>query len=254
VSNRISYLFRNILDSIRLIGVSQCQESHLLIWATLQSIYFGGLLVWGAYLAYQTRDAWHKYNYQNESQSILLSIYNLGFCGTVLVPLITSLQVDNDTLFFLVALAIIFPTTFALFTVYGPKVVSFLSSSLGKKSTASKGSAKDTGVDKASVLSIKTLEIPPKDKEYVIEELKEERQKEHHQRKTTTTRRGGGCQTPDINLLEPASPIEQTRSLGVSLVGIEKIEGPRPDSPTGDEETPPERQVEDPLRRLNQSM
>jgi len=97
------------------------------------------VLIWGAYLAYQTRDIWQKYNYPNESRSILMSIYNLAFCGAILVPLVTALTASQQLLFFLISVAIIFPTTFALFVVHGPKMMAFLSSSVRGNSKNSRG-------------------------------------------------------------------------------------------------------------------
>jgi len=125
-----------ITDNLNLLAIHRCQVRFTGIWAALQFSYFGLLLAWGAYLAYQTRDIWAKYNYPNESRSILLSIYNISFCGMILIPLVTALDASPDTLFFLTAVATVFPTTFALIVVHGPKIISFLGSSLrGKNNT-----------------------------------------------------------------------------------------------------------------------
>jgi ABC-type phosphate transport system substrate-binding protein len=126
------------IDAINFQAVHQCTAQRPKVWLALEAVYFVLLLLWGAYLAYETRDVWLKYNYPNESRSILLSIYNLAFCGIILVPLITTLDVSPETLFFLVAIAILWPTSFALFSVYMPKLAKFLGSSY-RNSGNSKG-------------------------------------------------------------------------------------------------------------------
>jgi len=123
-----------ITDPINRVGYHRCQIDP---FASLYLLYYVGILLWGAYLAYRNRDIWAKYNYPNESRAILLSIYNLGFCAIILIPLIFVLSVSQDVLFFLASAFILFPTSFALVMVYGPKVAKFLSSS--RRSKRSKG-------------------------------------------------------------------------------------------------------------------
>jgi len=118
-----------VTDSLDLLAIHQCKSRLPAVWYGLHFTYFFIVLAWGAYLAYETRDIWQKYNYPNESRSILLSIYNLGFCGVILIPLVTALDASSATVTFLIAVAIIFPTTFALLCVHGPKVLAFLENS-----------------------------------------------------------------------------------------------------------------------------
>jgi hypothetical protein len=119
-------------DPINLIGLNRCDVRHGSYWLGLEGTYFLCVMLWGAYLAYQTRAVWARYKYPNESVGILYSIYNLGFCITILSPLISILDADEDTLFVLVTFAIVYPTSFSLSSVYIPKIISFLGSSFKK--------------------------------------------------------------------------------------------------------------------------
>jgi len=152
-------------DTLNLLAIHQCQLNYPAVWYALQFGYFLVVLAWGAYLAYETRDIWQKYNYPNESRSILLSIYNISFCGLVLIPLVTALNASTATLCFLVSVAIIFPTTFALICVHGPKLQTFLASSRGK-SKGSNNRDRDTDKDARSHHdSSHTAKIKPSDVE-----------------------------------------------------------------------------------------
>jgi hypothetical protein len=128
-----------IVNPVDILSIHECTTKYAAVWYGLHFVYFGIVLVWGAYLAYLTRDIWQKYNYPNESRSILLSIYNLAFCAAILVPLVTALDASPAVLFFLIAVAIIFPTTFALIVVHGPKILAFLATSMSKRSKGSRG-------------------------------------------------------------------------------------------------------------------
>jgi len=132
-----------VTDVLNLYAVHQCHVNYGSIWYGLQFSYFGLLLGWGAYLAYRTRDIWAKYNYPNESRSILLSIYNISFCALILIPLVTALNASPDTLFFLITVATVFPTTFALVVVHGPKIMSFIGSSIRAKTSRNETTDKD---------------------------------------------------------------------------------------------------------------
>jgi hypothetical protein len=130
----------SLVDTVNLLAIHECVVQYPGSWYGLHFTYFAIVLIWGAYLAYQTRDIWQKYNYPNESRSILMSIYNLAFCAVILVPLLTVLGASPDVLFFLISVAIIFPTSFALIVVHGPKMVAFIASSVRGGSKGSRGS------------------------------------------------------------------------------------------------------------------
>jgi len=115
-----------IIDSINFVGVYECTVQLQQVWIILEAVYFALLLGWGGYLAYQIRNIWLKFDYPNESKSILLSIYNLAFCGVILVPMMTSLDIGREALLFLVSVFVLWPTSFALFSVYIPKVAKFI--------------------------------------------------------------------------------------------------------------------------------
>jgi len=166
------------VDDVNLYAIHDCEVQHPSVWYGLHFSYFAVVLIWGAYLAYQTRDIWQKYNYPNESRSILLSIYNLAFCGAILVPLVTALTASQELLFFLISVAIIFPTTFALVIVHGPKMMAFLSSSVrGKDSKNSRGGGVDTRdpgqshLDSHTVRKLKAYEIEKEKSLVVVEDV-----------------------------------------------------------------------------------
>jgi len=132
-----------ITNAVEFQGIRECVGQLTVLWIILELVFFACLLLWGAYLAYQTRDVWVKFNYPNESRSILLSIYNLGFCCVVLIPMITSLNVDLEVLFLLLSLTILWPTTFALFNVYVPKIAKFIGSSWRKSGNSDPGKSRE---------------------------------------------------------------------------------------------------------------
>jgi len=120
-----------ITDPIELIGYHRCVYNP---YSAFYLSFYVVILGWGGYLAYETRDIWVKYHYPNESKAILMSIYNFGFCASILLPLALVAGVNQEVVLFLVSLFLMFPTTFALAVVYGPKVVHFLGASKQSKS------------------------------------------------------------------------------------------------------------------------
>jgi len=127
-------------DVINIVGKHSCAVQNNSLWLALEAIFFVLLMGWGAFLAYQTRHVWTRYKYPNESRGILLSIYNLAFSAIILTPPLAILNANDDTLFVLICFAITYPTTFALTSVYVPKLASFLGSSF-KRSKHSKGAS-----------------------------------------------------------------------------------------------------------------
>jgi len=128
-------------DLVDLMGTHECVFDRPNLWLGFETSFFVILMVWGGYLAYQTRHVWTRYKYPNESRSILLSIYNLGFSLIILTPLLTVLTPTEDIIFALVSFAIIYPTTFSLSSVYVPKLVGFLGSSFKKSKGSKRGSS-----------------------------------------------------------------------------------------------------------------
>jgi ABC-type phosphate transport system substrate-binding protein len=222
--------FSTVLDPINWIGSHKCVVDNVSVWAALELVYFFFLLVWGAYLAYETKDVWAKYNYPNESRSILMSIYNLAFCGVILLPLMTSLDVTPETLFFLISISILWPTSFALFSVYFPKLAKFLSSTYrgsGRDSkgappkSTSAGSAGKSGTSEPHREEVKLLiDHPPKKKSTSKRAFEEPQSAESSPPMPQRTGPSGSPTHTTGDGSDHTPPLELR-----SLHGIERIEG-----------------------------
>jgi ABC-type phosphate transport system substrate-binding protein len=110
----------SIVDAIDVLAVHVCSPDTTL-WKFLQFAYMAIFAFWTIYLAYKTTDFWTKHQLANESQNILTSIVNGLFWTGVLVPM-TVLLKSAETSFFLTAVALIFPTAFAIVNIFLPKL------------------------------------------------------------------------------------------------------------------------------------
>jgi hypothetical protein len=216
------------LDPVDFTGIHECHLNYPDVWITLEFIYFALLLGWGAYLAYQTRDIWVRFNYPNESKSILLSIYNLAFCGAILVPLMTTLEVSTDTLFFLVSFAILWPTSFALCSVYLPKVVKFIDKSYRERSNGSVQGSKANSITIQGGGS--ALKAPREDERKLLEDML--------QPERTKNDELGRAHTPDSSP-SPRKPSRTIDTPDISRRGIARTESTECYSPVYEEAVTP---------------
>jgi len=251
-----------IVDSINLLAVHTCSCKNQNTWMLLEVIFFVSLLVFGGYLAFVTREIWERYNYPNESKSILLSIFNITFTMIILGPLILAFHVSlviNNVLFIL---TIAGPTTFSLFMVHGPKLVEFLGSSFGhgtqeKEHTSNRKQALSVG-SKSFVVDTKI----EKDKKPKLQQLEEKEEKEEkmlfHRDPELSFQRQQEIHIGDKKLEEKELPIRQnknnrqggrtglfsnwTENIGEILTrGLHRPVTPDPDhSPSEDELSEPE--------------
>jgi len=110
----------NVINTMDILAVHACSNDTTL-WKYLQLAYMMSFTLWGVFLSYRTTDFWTKHQLPNESQNILTSLCNGLFWTGVLVPMTVLLR-SPETSFFLIAVALIFPTAFALINIFLPKL------------------------------------------------------------------------------------------------------------------------------------
>jgi hypothetical protein len=111
-----------LVQAIDLVYTHYCTQDKS-IWIYIEGAFLGTFVSWGLYLAYATRAFWTKLQYPNEAQNSLSSILNGLFWALVLLPMLVILQGSLETTFFLTAMALFFPTSFAIVSIFVPKLL-----------------------------------------------------------------------------------------------------------------------------------
>lgn len=107
-------------------NVFQCESTHQMAWTVSTYSYKGLLLVFGLFLAWETRNV--NFRPLNDSRYIGMSVYNVVLWACISVPLniwVTKRSVNADFGLFATAMNICVSSTLVL--VFGPKVFSCLS-------------------------------------------------------------------------------------------------------------------------------
>ncbi|KAG1701389.1 Gamma-aminobutyric acid type B receptor subunit 2 [Nymphon striatum] len=101
--------------------VEQCSSIHLDKWLGVVYIYKGLLLVFGCYMAWETRNV--KLQALNDSQYIGLSVYNVVITSAIVVFIANVLSKHVTLTFLLVTTLILISTTTALALLFVPKIL-----------------------------------------------------------------------------------------------------------------------------------
>lgn len=97
-----------------------CQSSRMTIFIGVIYAYKGLLLIFGAFLAWETRHV--SIPALNDSKHVGLSVYNCVIMCVMGAAIALVLSDRKDAVFILISLFIIFCTTATLFLVFVPKV------------------------------------------------------------------------------------------------------------------------------------
>lgn len=100
--------------------VEQCWSTHMDKWLGALYVYKGLLLVFGCYMAWETRNV--NLSALNDSQYIGLSVYNVVITSAIVVFIANILSSHVTLSFLLVTSLILVSTTTALFLLFLPKV------------------------------------------------------------------------------------------------------------------------------------
>ena len=100
--------------------MEQCYSAHKTIWLGVLYAYKGALLLFGVFLAWETRKV--KVAALNDSRYIGMSVYNVVILSVIGVPVSMVIEDSQNAAFAMTALLIIFCTTVTVCLVFVPKV------------------------------------------------------------------------------------------------------------------------------------
>ncbi|XP_076674724.1 gamma-aminobutyric acid type B receptor subunit 1 isoform X2 [Andrena cerasifolii] len=101
--------------------LEHCESVHNSIWLSLIYSYKGIILVFGLFLAYETRSI--KVKQINDSRYVGMSIYNVVVLCLITAPVTMVIASQQDASFAFVALAIIFCCFLSMALIFVPKVI-----------------------------------------------------------------------------------------------------------------------------------
>ncbi|XP_042890500.1 gamma-aminobutyric acid type B receptor subunit 1-like isoform X1 [Penaeus japonicus] len=101
--------------------LEHCESHHNTIWLGLLYSYKGLLLIFGLFLAYETRSV--KLKQINDSRLVGMSIYNVVVLCLITAPVTLVISSQQDAAFAFVSLAIIFCCFLSMALVFVPKIV-----------------------------------------------------------------------------------------------------------------------------------
>ncbi|XP_043491897.1 gamma-aminobutyric acid type B receptor subunit 1 isoform X1 [Polistes fuscatus] len=101
--------------------LEHCESEHNSIWLGLIYGYKGVILVFGLFLAYETRSI--KVKQINDSRYVGMSIYNVVVLCLITAPVTMVIASQQDASFAFVALAIIFCCFLSMALIFVPKVI-----------------------------------------------------------------------------------------------------------------------------------
>ncbi|XP_031840658.1 gamma-aminobutyric acid type B receptor subunit 1 isoform X3 [Nomia melanderi] len=123
--------------------LEHCESAHNNIWLSLVYSYKGIILVFGLFLAYETRSI--KVKQINDSRYVGMSIYNVVVLCVITAPVTMVIASQQDASFAFVALAIIFCCFLSMALIFVPKMIEVIRHP--KDKTESKYNA-DVGMSK----------------------------------------------------------------------------------------------------------
>lgn len=101
--------------------LEHCESDHNGIWLGVLYGYKGLLLIFGIFLAYETRSV--KIKQLNDSRLVGMSIYNVVVLCLITAPVTLVISSQQDATFAFVALAIIFCSFLSMALVFVPKII-----------------------------------------------------------------------------------------------------------------------------------
>ncbi|XP_072047142.1 gamma-aminobutyric acid type B receptor subunit 1-like [Amphiura filiformis] len=102
--------------------IELCKSDYILYWLLALYIYKGFLLIFGAFLAWETRKV--TIDALNDSKFIGISVYNVIILCTIGVTVSFLIGDDPEALYLFISGIIIFCNTVTLFVIFIPKIIS----------------------------------------------------------------------------------------------------------------------------------
>jgi len=135
-----------VSDSLRLEAKWECHSNDITVWLALEAAYFAVLLLYGLFVVYST---WKIRSSVTEARWVLIAIYNTILCLAIEITLLQTLYIDDDTIFYLAVIPLVFVVVSLSAAIFAPKFFQFLkaatSSSFDRKKTSEKTSRPTTG-------------------------------------------------------------------------------------------------------------
>ncbi|XP_060523706.1 gamma-aminobutyric acid type B receptor subunit 1 isoform X2 [Cylas formicarius] len=110
--------------------LEHCESHHNNVWLSLMCAYKGLILLFGLFLAYETRSL--KVKQINDSQYVALTIYNVVLLCLITAPVTMVISSQQDASFAFVSLAITFCCFLCMALIFLPKVIAVISRSSDK--------------------------------------------------------------------------------------------------------------------------
>ncbi|XP_037963696.2 gamma-aminobutyric acid type B receptor subunit 1 isoform X2 [Plutella xylostella] len=101
--------------------LEHCESEHNAVWLGVMYGYKGLVLVFGLFLAYETRSV--KVRQINDSRYVGMSIYNVVVLCLITAPVILVIASQQDAAFAFVSLAIVFCCFLSMALIFVPKVI-----------------------------------------------------------------------------------------------------------------------------------
>ncbi|EEC10249.1 metabotropic GABA-B receptor subtype, putative, partial [Ixodes scapularis] len=102
-------------------ALEHCESKNHAIWLGVMYSYKGLLLIFGIFLAYETRSV--KIKQLNDSRLVGMSIYNVVVLCLITAPVTLVIGSQQDATFAFVALAIIFCSFLSMALIFVPKII-----------------------------------------------------------------------------------------------------------------------------------
>ncbi|XP_041469544.1 uncharacterized protein LOC121419238 isoform X1 [Lytechinus variegatus] len=116
--------------------VKYCHSTYQTYWLVVMYIYKGILLLFGTFLAWETRKV--KIPALNDSKLIGISVYNVFILCAIGVGVSYALRTEPAALFIFLSFVVLFCTTITLGVVFVPKIISVYKDPLGENATGKK--------------------------------------------------------------------------------------------------------------------
>jgi len=156
--------------------LEHCESVHNNIWLGITYSFKGLLLIFGLFLAYETRSL--KVRHINDSRLVAMAIYNVAVLCLITTPVTMVISSQQDASFAFVALAIIFSSMITMGLVFVPKVTEVIREG---NERSDRSSAPDGGTTKEEEERYNKLIQENEQLQKILQE-KEERLRQLHQK------------------------------------------------------------------------
>jgi gamma-aminobutyric acid type B receptor len=95
-----------------------CGADNFTTWVVIDLGFKGLMVLYGIFLSFATRNVKSEFN---ESKQITVAIYNLGFMGAIIIPLVYGLDLSYDATFVLIVIGVFATVTVTLLVLFVPK-------------------------------------------------------------------------------------------------------------------------------------